>query len=176
MASLALKLYYLRTRERGLSQDAVANAVGIRQATLSHIEQGLSQPSCEVLLALCRYYDVTPTWLLDEERGLVPLPTERWRNRNALVTVGMWVESPEDSLVPASDGKVLTPLLPSEAFYDQEAAELRRRATLPRQIEHAMQELATERARLERELARALRKDQRAPPERRARGPKAPER
>ena len=121
MARIGLKIFYLRTRVRQLSQQKMADAIGIRQATLSNIEQGISQPTTPLLLELCKYFDVTPTYLVDDARGVQPLPSERWSQRNALVAVGMWIEAPRVDVVDLGDGNVLCPLLPKEAFYDEEA-------------------------------------------------------
>ena len=121
MARLGLKLFYLRTRERGLSQRQVADAVGVRQATLSHIEQGVSQPNSALLVQLCRFLDVTPTFLLDDERGILPRTAERWQNRDALVTTGDWIELPRDALAETPDGRLLCPIRAGEAFFDDEA-------------------------------------------------------
>jgi transcriptional regulator with XRE-family HTH domain len=120
-----MKVFYLRTRERNLSQQAVADAMGVRQATLSNIERGQSMPSAALLVELCKFYDVTPTFLLDEERGVVPVTSERWSLRDALATVGMWVEASRDALVELPDGKVLCPLESGEEFYDEDARRVR---------------------------------------------------
>ncbi len=98
----------------------------MRQATLSNIERGNSLPSSELLLNLCEYYDVTPTWLLDDQRDLELRHTERWRLRNALVTVGMYIESREDQSLPLDGGKRLLQLNATHSFYDEEAAAIRR--------------------------------------------------
>ncbi len=76
-----LKLYYLRTREKKMTQKKVATKLEIRQATLSNLEQGSSMPSLDILLKLCEFYNVTPTWLLDEKAPLVPTPNDRWTAR-----------------------------------------------------------------------------------------------
>lgn len=128
VAKFPHKLFYLRTRVRRQSQAAMAAALGLRQASISHFEQGLSAPSSTLLLELAKYFDVTPTYLLDDERGLVPAPTDRWSLRTALLTTGMWVEAPERALVTLPGGKVLCPLLAGEAFFDAEAAAARARS------------------------------------------------
>ncbi len=122
MVNLGLKIFYLRTRERRLSQQAVADALGIRQATLSHVERGTSLPSAALMVELCRFYDVTPTYLLDADRGVIPRPTERWSSRDALVTTGMWIEARSEDLRPGADGTVLCPCRPGQRFFDDEAA------------------------------------------------------
>ena len=128
LARLGLKLFYLRTRERGLSQQEVADRLGVRQATLSQIERGRALPSCTLLGELCRFFDVTPTYFLDAERGVIPLPTERWTLRNALVSVGMWVEVDRENLVVGEDGRLLVPLVEGGGFYDEAAARLLKEA------------------------------------------------
>lgn len=168
VAGLHLKLYYLRTREKRASQQAVADAIGIRQATLSHLERGVSAPNSSLLLQICEYYDVTPTFLLDEERPVVPVATERWRMRNGLVTAGMWIEAPSEAVVQAKDGKVLCPLLAGEVFFDEEALAVRMAADGLRNLEQAMERHEEERARLERELQRELERELSEHPQRRA--------
>lgn len=167
MARLGLKIFYLRTREQRLSQQQLARALGIRQATLSHVEQGSSLPNCTLLLQLCRFFDVTPTYLLDDERDVVPLPTERWGLRNALVTVGMWIEVPEDAVVETADGKLLCPLQPKEAFYDQEAMELRAQKSKRAQGRAAINRLRRRRRDASEELASELKRELRTHPRRR---------
>lgn len=167
MAGLNLKLFWLRTREKALSQQAVADALEVRQATISHLERGQSMPNAALLLRLCRFFDVTPTWLLDEARGIPPLPTERWAMRDALLTVGMWVEAPAKSVVRLRDGAVLCPLLPEAAFYDDEAAEIRRSGKGERAIRAAIAELAAQRAELDARLADELAAEQAVHPSQR---------
>jgi transcriptional regulator with XRE-family HTH domain len=156
VTALNLKLYYLRTREKKLSQQAVAEALDVRQATLSHLERGQSAPNAALLLALCRFYDVTPTWLLDEEREIPPLATERWRARNGLVTTGMWVEVPTKSVVRLGNGTALCPLLSDAAFYDEEAATIRRSGKGEAFIRAAMNDLHRQRAELQAQLTSEL--------------------
>ena len=144
MARLGLKVFYLRTRELRLSQQEVAERMGVRQATLSNIERGVSLPSAPMVLELARFYDVTPTYLLDEDRGLTPRPTERWRLRNALVTVGMAIEGPR-AMARDLDGEALLVMLePGARFYDSEACDVRVRsngdpAAVPRLVEERRQ-------------------------------------
>ena len=167
MTRIGLKIFYLRTREHQLSQQELSKELGIRQATLSHIEQGISLPGCTLLLQLCKRFDVTPTYLLDDERDLVPLPTERWGLRDALVTVGMWIEVPEDAVVETADGKLLCPLRPREAFYDQEAMELRAQKGKRSQGRAAVSRLRRRRRDASQELAIELKRELRTHPRRR---------
>lgn len=161
VARLGMKLFYLRTRERRESQQVVAASLGVRQATLSHIEQGVSVPTAALLLELSRYFDVTPTFLLDDERGVLPLPSDRWRNRHALVTVGMWVAAPMETLDSQPDGTVLVPLLPGQQFLDEEARRAQGAGT------RALAELAADRGQQEKALQRVLQGELRTHPLRR---------
>ncbi|MHC4077947.1 MAG: helix-turn-helix domain-containing protein [Planctomycetota bacterium] len=167
MTRIGLKIFYLRTREQQLSQQQLSKVLGIRQATLSHVEQGTSLPSCTLLLQLCKHFDVTPTYLLDDERDVVPLPTERWGLRNALVTVGMWIEAPEDAVVETADGKLLCPLQPREAFYDQEAMALRVEKGERARGRAAVSRLRRRRRDASQELAIELKRELRTHPRRR---------
>ncbi len=167
MASLNLKLFYLRTREKGLSQQAVADALDVRQATVSHLERGQSSPTAALLLSLCLFFDVTPTWLLDEERDIPPLPTERWTLRNGLLTVGMWIEAPAKAIVRLRGGRALCPLLPDAAFFDDEAAQIRRSEKGERAIRAAIATLAEQRAELHAKLAAELAAEQTVHPRQR---------
>jgi transcriptional regulator with XRE-family HTH domain len=160
LAALNVKLFYLRTREKRVSQQAVADALDVRQATVSHLERGQSAPNSALLLDLCRYYDVTPTWLLDDERDIPPLPTERWSLRNALLTVGMWIEAPAKAVVRLKGGGVLCPLLPDAAFFDDEAARIRRDGKSDRALRTALTNLAAQRAELQASLLAELEAEQ----------------
>ena len=128
MARLGLKLFHLRTRVRRLSQQQLADELGMRQATLSHIERGQSLPQLPLLLLLCQFFDVTPTWLLDDARGFEVLPSDRWSMRHGLLTTGMSVECSEDALEDLGESKRLLRLGEGLSFYDEEAATVRRDA------------------------------------------------
>ena len=68
MRRLHLKLFFLRTRVKREAQGVTAKILGVRPATMSHLEQGRSLPTLPMLLALCQHYDVSPTYLLDDAR------------------------------------------------------------------------------------------------------------
>jgi len=118
VAKLGLKVFYLRTREKRWSQQQVADALGVRQATLSHIEQGRSLPNCALLRALCEFFDVTPTFLLDDARSVVPRPTERWSARDALGTTGMWLLLPEGQALGSVGHATCCRIAPEARFAD----------------------------------------------------------
>lgn len=162
MARFAHKLFYLRTREREISQARLAHDLGIRQATVSCLEQGLSQPTGPLIVELSKYFDVTPTYLLDDDRGVIPMRTDRWSMRNALVTAGMWVEAPSQALVPLPQGKTLCPLLPGEGFYDDEAKQIREALQGDEVTGVAMRHRRAAKKRQEHALIRSIRTELRA--------------
>lgn len=154
--SLGLKLYYLRTRVKKVTQTTMAKDLRIRQATISNIEQGLSQPSLPLLRAFCRYFDVTPTYLLDEEGRIELGPSERWSHRHGLATTGQFLEVQANALqrLGNTDG-YLVALLPGTPIYDEEAA--RKRATADEsELRQAYREELDARREREAELRREL--------------------
>lgn len=51
--------------QHGLSQSQLARNVGVVDTYISRIETGRAQPSFQLILALARQLDVTPSELLD---------------------------------------------------------------------------------------------------------------
>ena len=50
--------------EKGLSQTHVAEAIGIRQQTISQYEKGITQPDIQTIKKLCDFFEVTAGYLL----------------------------------------------------------------------------------------------------------------
>jgi transcriptional regulator with XRE-family HTH domain len=121
MRRLHLKLFFLRTRVKREAQGVTAKTLGVRPATMSHLEQGRSLPTLQMLISLCRHYDVTPSYLLDDDRPIDPAPRDRWSERNNLIARGNWVEVPEGGWVTTNDGVKLCPVLNGARFYDSSA-------------------------------------------------------
>jgi len=121
MRRLHLKLFYLRTRLKREAQGITAKVLGVRPATMSHLEQGRSLPTLQMLLALCRHYDVTPTYLLDDDRPIEASSRDRWSERNNLIARGNWLEVPDGAWVTTNDGVKLCPVLNGARFYDASA-------------------------------------------------------
>jgi len=160
--SLGLKLYYLRTRVKKVTQTVMAKDLKIRQATISNIEQGLSQPSLPLLRAFCRYFDVTPTYLLDEDGSLVTGPAVRWSGRHGLVGAGQYVEVPKKALLELPESaSCLVALLPGTPVYDEEAARARARGSRTDLTDAYKLEVARRRSETE-ELRRELESERRA--------------
>ena len=61
------KLIRLRKRE-GLSQEGLAEILGVSRQAVSHWEQGTTLPDGGKLLPCARHFGVTVDWLLDEEQ------------------------------------------------------------------------------------------------------------
>jgi len=59
---------------KGLTQQAVADHLGIKLAAYQHYEYNFRKPSFDVLANLCRFLQCSADWLLDlsEERELRP--------------------------------------------------------------------------------------------------------
>lgn len=52
--------------KKGVSQTEVANAVGVKQSFITHLEKGRKTPSTAVLVDLAKYYNVSLDYLLSE--------------------------------------------------------------------------------------------------------------
>lgn len=59
------KLYYARIK-KGFSQQETATAVGITRACYAHYEQGVREPSLELLKKICTVLDISVDYLLDD--------------------------------------------------------------------------------------------------------------
>lgn len=94
------KLIRLRKRE-GLSQEALAEALGVSRQAVSRWEQGTALPDGAKLLPCARYFRVSVDWLLDEEQD--------WEARNGSSTAPAAAGKPR-SLAWIIGGGVLTGL------------------------------------------------------------------
>lgn len=70
---LSERIYQLR-RARGLSQEQLAERVGVSRQTVSKWETGLSTPELEKLRALCDCFGVTLDALVAEETDALDTP------------------------------------------------------------------------------------------------------
>lgn len=85
------KLIRLRRRE-GLSQEALADALGVSRQAVSRWEQGTALPDGAKLLPCARYFGVRVDWLLDEQQDwedqaeqTVPPPVQRTAGRGWMI-------------------------------------------------------------------------------------------
>ncbi|MEY4674209.1 MAG: Helix-turn-helix domain [Planctomycetota bacterium] len=118
MRRLHLKLFYLRTRVKREAQGVTARTLGVRPATMSHLEQGRSVPTIQMLHALCQHYDVTPSFLMDDDRPIEPQARDRWSERGNLIAKGSWLEVQEGALLTTNDGVRLAPIMHGARHYD----------------------------------------------------------
>ena len=73
--TFAEKLLRLRKRE-GLSQEALAEQLGVSRQAVSRWEQGTALPDGAKLLPCARIFSVSVDWLLDEELGWEDQPAQ----------------------------------------------------------------------------------------------------
>jgi transcriptional regulator with XRE-family HTH domain len=160
MRRLHLKLFYLRTRVKREAQGVTAKTLAVRPATMSHLEQGRSLPTLPMLLALCKHYDVTPTYLLDDERPIDPTSRDRWTERDNVIARGNWLEVGEGAMVTAHDGARLIAVQSGARYYDASAQAQRMTcatAGAAKELEASLQSSAKVRDReLEENLTREL--------------------
>ena len=53
--------------EKGVSQKTVADAIGVTLSAYSNYEQGIREPSYQILMNLCKYFQVSADFLLGLE-------------------------------------------------------------------------------------------------------------
>lgn len=114
-----------------------------------------------MLLALCKHYDVTPSYLLDDERPIEPTARDRWGGEpDDVISRGNWLEVPEGAMVTTHDGARLVAVQPGARFYDATAQAQRMtcpNATAAKQLEQSLQVATTQKDReLEDTLTREL--------------------
>lgn len=54
----------LLRKEKGVSQKDVAKEIGVTLSAYSNYEQGIREPSNQILINLCKYYNVSADYLL----------------------------------------------------------------------------------------------------------------
>lgn len=84
------KIFYCR-RKAGLSQEALAEELGVSRQAVSKWETGDAVPEIGKLLALAKTFDVTTDWLLSEEE-----PEEKSYNTNYYQETASWGSSTAD--------------------------------------------------------------------------------
>ena len=50
--------------EKGVTQKEVAAAIGVTFSAYAHYEQGIREPSNQILISLCKYFNVSADYLL----------------------------------------------------------------------------------------------------------------
>jgi transcriptional regulator with XRE-family HTH domain len=75
MSHIGTNIRSLRS-SRNISQEALAQALKVRQSTISMIEIGNNEPSMKMLRKLAEFFDVAPAYFLSEHPTLtVHTPT-----------------------------------------------------------------------------------------------------
>lgn len=89
--TFAEKLVRLRRRE-GLSQEALAEALGVSRQAVSRWEQGTALPDAAKLLPCAQYFSVSVDWLLDDEQAWEELADSgrKAAEEEALARNGNW--------------------------------------------------------------------------------------
>lgn len=67
MTKIKERLKRLR-KENGVSQKEVADHIGLSVSAYSNYEQGIREPSLDILLKLSDYFDTTCDYLLGKEK------------------------------------------------------------------------------------------------------------
>ena len=63
METIKDRIRQLRT-EKGLSQKEVSISIGLTKNALGNYEAGIREPSVDVIIRLCDYFDVSADYLL----------------------------------------------------------------------------------------------------------------
>lgn len=86
--------------QRGLTQEQLAEAVGVKQAYISRLERGLSEPSLPVLRAIASTLHVNPGDLFDREglEARIQSAIDRLDERRKLAAVAVL-----ESMIPDGD-------------------------------------------------------------------------
>ena len=89
MQYFGMKLKALR-QERGVTQKEQAEAMGLATATISSYETGGNYPSADVLIRLCRYFQVSSDYLLGlndiKTFNMNDLTDEQYQTITSLIT------------------------------------------------------------------------------------------
>lgn len=79
---LSEKIYTLRRRS-GLSQEQLAEIIGVSRQAISKWEGGLSVPESEKLIAISEYFNVTLDYLLKEDAGCIQKEEQKAVNEHS---------------------------------------------------------------------------------------------
>lgn len=82
-AALGQKVRLLR-KQKNMTQEQLAECVGISASFLGHIERGTRVASLETLVALCQTLQVSPEYLLGHELDS-SIPQELWDKAQLLL-------------------------------------------------------------------------------------------
>lgn len=86
--NMADRIQYLR-KEKGISQEELADQAGVSRQAVSKWESGQSMPDLEKIILLSNFFEVTTDYIL---KGIEPLP-DREETKNVLASKILFISS-----------------------------------------------------------------------------------
>ena len=93
--NISERLFNLR-KEKNLSQEELANVLGVSRQTISKWETGESTPDFDRIIPLCEFYGITSDELISGKKDIVEAKKEENKNvfaRNIAIAVGLYIIS-----------------------------------------------------------------------------------
>ena len=93
--NISERLFNLR-KEKNLSQEELANVLGVSRQTISKWETGESTPDFDKIIPLCEFYGITSDELISGKKDIIEAKKEQSRNnfaRNIAIAVGLYIVS-----------------------------------------------------------------------------------
>ena len=93
--NISERLFNLR-KEKNLSQEELANVLGVSRQTISKWETGESTPDFDKIIPLCEFYGITSDELLSGKKDIIETKKEENRNnfaRNMAIAIGLYIIS-----------------------------------------------------------------------------------
>lgn len=93
--NISERLYNLR-KDKNLSQEELANVLGVSRQTISKWETGESTPDFDKIIPLCDFYGITSDELLSGKKNIVEAKEVTRENnfaRNIAISVGLYIIS-----------------------------------------------------------------------------------
>ncbi len=93
--NISERLFNLRKNKK-LSQEELANILGVSRQTISKWETGESTPDFDKIIPLCEFYEITSDELLSGKKDIIETKKEENRNnfaRNMAIAIGLYIIS-----------------------------------------------------------------------------------
>ena len=93
--SIGERLYNLR-KERNLSQEDLANELGVSRQTISKWETGESSPDFDKIIPICDFFGITSDELISGKQNIVEVAKENKKAkfaRNIAISVALYIIS-----------------------------------------------------------------------------------
>ena len=91
--TISERLYNLR-KEKNISQEELANELGVSRQTISKWETGESTPDFDKIIPLCNYYGITSDELISGKKDIVESKKEEVNShfaRNIAVSISLYI-------------------------------------------------------------------------------------